>query len=330
MTSYHGQLLSLTRWRCSGGSRSRSSGRSRRTRASILSILGTTVARTARNKCGPRFAAFGSESWDSAWGSSGRRLPRPLPWGARLGSGRKARLTNLRTRARMAATMRAPSSLIIFFMAMALWPECNGLKAQRSSLLPSGLDGEDEHDDPYKRWTALEDNWWQPFTDGFQHSANAVGKTPDGYYRPQVTWSGGLSTPAGDLVAVHRAYAEFFGNSSALSQAWDHDRLYMLSRTALGVDQLYTCHFPRNDEDRVKALAPGAVTNDPIFLAISAWEPPAPAGTAGCNFEHVSDAPSPLPPQPSPAAPRPTHPATPPSHALRSPPRRLALGQRLP
>jgi len=35
-TSYHGQLLSLLR--CSGGSRSRSSGRSRRTRASRVRI----------------------------------------------------------------------------------------------------------------------------------------------------------------------------------------------------------------------------------------------------------------------------------------------------
>ena len=182
--------------------------------------------------------------------------------------------------------------MIIFFIAMP--PECNGLKAQQSSLMPRGLDGEDEHGDPYKRWTALKDNWWQPFTDGFQHSANAVGEIPYGYYRPQLTWSGGQSTPAGDLVAVHRAYAEFLGNSSALSQAWDHDRLYMLSRAALGYNQSYTCHFPRKDEDRVKALAPGAVASDPIFLAISTWEPPAPAGTAGCNFEHVSDAPAPF------------------------------------
>jgi len=151
--------------------------------------------------------------------------------------------------------------------------------AQRRALLPSGLDG----DDPYVRWTALKENWWQPFTDGFQHSANTVGETPDGFWRPQVTWNGSHSTPAGDLVNVHRAYAEFLGNSSALSQAWDHDRLYALNSIAFGA-ALYTCHFPRKDEDRVKTLAPGAVTSDPIFLAISNWEPPAPAGNRGLQL----------------------------------------------
>ena len=198
--------------------------------------------------------------------------------------------------------------------------------AQRRALLPSGLDG----DDPYVRWTALKENWWQPFTDGFQHSANTVGKTPDGYPVPQVTWNGNHSTPAGELVPIHRAYAEFLGSSDALSQAWNHDRLYALSNIAFGSDPGYTCHFPRKDEARVKALAPGAVTDDPIFKAISNWEPPDAPDTAGCNFEHVSAAPSyPLwrrySPIPRPAARRPTHPATPPPHALRSPAARSAL-----
>ena len=40
-TSYHGQLLSLG-WRCSGGSRSRSSGRSRRARASVRECAART------------------------------------------------------------------------------------------------------------------------------------------------------------------------------------------------------------------------------------------------------------------------------------------------
>ena len=210
-------------------------------------------------------------------------------------------------------------------------------RRSRRALLPSGLDGEDKRDDPYVRWTALKDNWWQPFTDGFQHSANAVGETPDGYWRPQVTWNGSHSTPAGDLVDVHRAYAEFLGNSSALSQAWDHDRLYALNNIVFGA-ALYTCHFPRKDEDRVKTLAPGAVTSDPIFLAISNWEPPAPAGTAGCNLEHVSDTPSTTSschlwrrcsPIPHPATRHPTHPATPPPR-LRTPCAPRPLGQHLP
>ena len=144
------------------------------------------------------------------------------------------------------------------------------------------------------RWTALGENWWQPFMDGFTHDAVQAGKAPPAYRAPvtEVDAHGHL-VPKGDLERLQRVFQDFLGNSTAISETWTPDRLLALNKQIRCLEPHsdcpwdWTCHLPRHDENRVRDFASGAVTHNRVFKAALAWTQPPTNAETGCSLQHL-------------------------------------------